>query len=168
MSNQMQPFVLAPGAGASVRNPVGGQVVFKLRGEQSGGAMTVIETVAAPEEGPPLHFHQLNDEWLYVLEGEMRFRLADDVVPALAGSFVFIPRGITHTWQNVGREPAVLLAMIAPAGLERFFEHYAELTKGADNPDTFRALSAEAGITVVGPPLAESHPTRQATSASDR
>jgi len=167
MSNQMRPFALAPGAGSSVRNPVGGQVVFKLRGEQSDGAMTVIETVAAPEEGPPLHFHQLNDEWLYVLEGEMRLRLADDVVPAPAGSFAFIPRDTAHTWQNVGREPAVLLAMIAPAGLERFFERYAELTKGADNLDTFRALSAEAGMTVVGPPLAESHPTRQAASASD-
>jgi quercetin dioxygenase-like cupin family protein len=167
MSNQMRPFALAPGAGSSVRNPVGGQVVFKVRGEQSGGAMTVIETVAAPDEGPPLHFHQLNDEWLYVLEGEMRFRLADDVVPAPAGSFAFIPRGIAHTWQNVGREPAVLLGMIAPAGLERFFERYAELTKGADNLDTFRALSPEAGMTVVGPPLAKSHPTRQATSASE-
>ncbi len=167
MSNQMRPFALAPGAGSSFRNPVGGQIVFKLRGEQSGGAMTVIETVAAPEEGPPLHFHQLNDEWLYVLKGEMRFRLADDVVPALAGSFVFIPRGIAHTWQNVGREPAVLLGMIAPAGLEQFFERYAELTKGADNLDTFRALSPDAGMTVVGPPLAQSHPTRQATSASD-
>jgi hypothetical protein len=123
--------------------------------------------VAAPEEGPPLHFHELNDEWLYVLEGEMRFRLADDVVPAPAGSFAFIPRGIAHTWQNVGREPAVLLGMIAPAGLERFFERYAELTKGADNLDTFRALSPEAGMVIVGPPLAQSHPTRQATSTSD-
>ncbi len=70
MSSQVQPFALEPGAGTSVRNPVGGQLVFKLRGEQSNGAMTVFETVAAPEEGPPLHFHQLQDEWLYVLEGE--------------------------------------------------------------------------------------------------
>ena len=46
-------------------------------------------------------------------------------------------------------------------------KRYAELTKGADNLDTFRALSADAGMTVLGPPLAQSHPTRQATSASD-
>src|SRR5260370_1921938 len=167
MSNQMRPFALAPGAGSSVRNPVGGQVVFKLRGEQSEGAMSVMETVAAPEEGPPLHFHQLNAEWICVVEGEMRLRLAEDVVPAPAGSFAFIPRGTAHTWQNVGREPAVLLAMIAPAGLERFFERYAELTKGADNLDTFRALSAEAGMAIVGPPLAATPPTPPATSASD-
>ena len=91
MSNQMRPFPLEPDAGTSVRNPVGGQLVFKVTGEQSNGAMTVFETVAAPQEGPPLHFHQLQDEWLYVLEGEMRFRLGDNVMPAPAGSFAFIP-----------------------------------------------------------------------------
>ncbi len=159
MSSQVQPFALEPGAGTSVRNPVGGQLVFKLRGEQSNGAMTVFETVAAPEEGPPLHFHQLQDEWLYVLEGEMRIRLGDDVVPAPAGSFAFIPRGVAHTWQNSGREPALLLAMFAPAGLEQFFERYAELTEQTGDLDTFRALAPAAGMTVVGPPLAQSHPT---------
>jgi quercetin dioxygenase-like cupin family protein len=158
MSNQMQPFALKPGAGTAVRNPVGGQLVFKLRGEQSNGAMTVIETVAAPGEGPPLHFHQLQDEWLYVLKGELRFRLGDDVLPAPAGSFAFIPRGVAHTWQNVGREPAVLLALSAPSGLERFFERYAELPEQAANDDRFRALAPEEGMTVLGPPLAQSHP----------
>jgi len=49
--------------------------------------------------------------------------------PRAEGPFAFIPRGIAHTWQNVGREPAVSLGVIAPAGLERVFERYAELTK---------------------------------------
>ena len=160
-SDQMRPFALGPGAGTSVRNPVGGQVIFKLRGEQSNGGMTVFETVAAPQEGPPLHMHQLQDEWLYVLKGEMRFQLDDDVMPARAGSFAFIPRGTAHTWQNVGGEPAFLLATFAPSGLEQFFERYAELTDQAGDLDTFGALAPRAGMTVVGPPLGESHPTSQ-------
>src|SRR5713101_813599 len=159
MPNQMRPFALEPGAGTSVLNPVGGRLVFKLRGEQSNGAMTVFETVAVPKEGPPLHFHQLQDEWLYVLEGEMRIRLGDDIVPAPAGSCAFIPRRVAHTWQNSGRKPALLLAMFAPSGLEQFFERYAELTDQAGDLDTFRALAPEAGMTVVVPPLAQSHPT---------
>jgi quercetin dioxygenase-like cupin family protein len=69
--------------------------------------MTVFETVAAPQEGPPLHFHQLQDEWLYVLEGEMRFRLGDDVMPAPAGSFAFIPRGVrTRGRTQAGSRPS--------------------------------------------------------------
>jgi hypothetical protein len=51
MSNQMRSFPLEPDAGTSVRNPVGGQLVFKVSGEQANGAMTVFETVAAPQEG---------------------------------------------------------------------------------------------------------------------
>jgi quercetin dioxygenase-like cupin family protein len=163
VSNQVRPFALEPGAGMSVNNPVGGRLVFKLRGEQSNGAMTVFESVAAPGEGPPLHFHQLQDEWLYVLEGEMRMRLADDVVPAPAGSFAFIPRGVPHTWQNSGHEPALFLAMFAPSALEQFFERYAKLADQTGDLDAFRALASAAGMTVVGPPLAQSHPTHTRT-----
>jgi len=159
VSNQVRPFALEPGAGRSVRNPAGGQLVFKLRGEQSNGALTVFESVAAPGEGPPLHFHHVQDERLYVLEGEMRIRLADDVVPAPAGSFAFIPRGVPHTWQNSGHEPALFLAMFAPSALEQFFERYAALTDQAGDMAAFRALAPTAGMTVVGPPLAQSHPT---------
>jgi quercetin dioxygenase-like cupin family protein len=158
MSTQMRPFALGPGAGAGVRNPVGGRLVFKLVGEQSGGGMMVLESEPAPGEGPPLHVHQLQDEWIYVLAGEMRLRLGDEVVPAPAGSFAFIPRGVAHTWQNSGSEPAVLLGAVAPAGLERFFQRYAELPEEAAGLQAFSALAPEFGMTVVGPPLAQSHP----------
>ena len=76
----------------------------------------------------------------------MRFRLGDNVVPAPAGSSAFIPRGVAHTWQNVGRGPATLLAVVAPSGLERFFERCAELTGEAANPDAFRTLGRERGL----------------------
>ena len=49
--------------------------------------------------------------------------------------------------------------MFAPSGLEQFFERYSELTGQAGDLDTFRELAPEAGMTVVGPPLAQSHPT---------
>lgn len=166
MSNPLRAFALKPGAGVSVRNPVGGQLVFKLRGEQSGGAMTVFESVVAPGEGPPLHIHTHNDEWLYVVEGEMRVRLGEDIGSAPTGSFAFIPRGVAHNWQNVGRVKAVVLAMLTPSGLEQFFERYAELPENAANVQSFRALAPDAGMTVVGPPLAESHPIHESAKIS--
>jgi quercetin dioxygenase-like cupin family protein len=165
MCSEPKPFVLEPGGGSAIRNPVGGHVVFKLRGEQSNGAMTVIETAAAPLEGPPVHFHGELDEFLYVLAGEFRFRLGDDLVPGPVGSFAFIPRNTVHTWQNVGRDRGVLLGLIAPAGLERFFEGYAAMAASGKDSKTFAALAPEADITIVGPPLAQSYPTMVPTGS---
>ena len=46
-------------------------------GDQSGGGLTVIEGVSAPGEGPPLHLHQEQDEFIYILDGTFRVRLED-------------------------------------------------------------------------------------------
>lgn len=139
-----------------VENPVGGQVALKVRGEQTGGSLTAFETVAPPGEGPPLHTHANEDESLFVIEGEMRFELGDEVQAAPAGSFVFIPRGPPHTWQNVGEQPARMLIHFTPSGMERFFDGFAALD--VPDPGAFEMVGAEVGMDVVGPPLAQSDP----------
>jgi quercetin dioxygenase-like cupin family protein len=157
MSTPMRPYVLAPGEGTRVRNPVGGELVFKLEGSQCADATNVLETEAAAGEGPPLHFHETQDEWLYVLSGSFRFRLDDDVVAAPVGTFVFIPRGVPHTWQNVGEGRGSLLGAFVPPALEAFFKRFAELESDEATIDAFRTLAKQAGMVVVGPPLADSH-----------
>ena len=98
----MRPFALAPSDGKRVENPTGGVTTFKAVSHQSGGGLTVIEGVSAPGEGPPLHVHREQDEFIYTLDGTFRVRLGDDLIEALPGSFVFIPRNTSHTWQNIG------------------------------------------------------------------
>jgi quercetin dioxygenase-like cupin family protein len=149
---------LGPGEGAEVRNPLGGHVTFKLRGAETGGALMALESVVPPGQGPPLHRHENEDEVLYVLEGMFRVRLSDRLADAPAGSFAFIPRGLPHTWQNVGDTPGRFLALTAPAGLEAFFERFAQLGPDASVADDFSRLGAAAGMTVLGPPLAVSDP----------
>lgn len=151
-----EPVIRRAGGGRALENPVGGDVVFKVWGEQTGGSLTAFETIAPPGEGPPLHTHASEDESLYVIAGEMRFKLGDELHAAPAGSFVFIPRGTPHTWQNVGEEPARMLIHFAPSGMERFFEGFAAV----DAPDgrDFETIGAAAGMDVVGPPLAQSDP----------
>ena len=86
----------------------------------------------------------------------MRFKVGDELQSAPTGSFVFIPRGARHTWQNVGRDPARMLIHFTPSGMERFFDGFAALE--TPGPAAFEEVGAEAGVAVVGPPLAQSDP----------
>jgi quercetin dioxygenase-like cupin family protein len=151
-----EPVFQRPGEGGTVDNPLGAHVVFKARGEQTDGTLTAFETVVGPGDGPPLHTHANEGESVYVLDGEMRFKLGDEIQAAPAGSFVFIPRGAPHTWQNVGDGPARILIHFTPSGMERFFDGFAALE--APGPAAFEAVGAEVGMDVVGRPLAQSDP----------
>ena len=153
-------IVTGPGEGQTVDNPAGGGLTYKARSGQTGGALTAWESTAAPGEGPPLHLHVSEDEFMYVLEGRLRFRLDESYHSAPAGSFTFIPRGVPHTWQNAGEGPARILFAFTPAspGMERFFELSAQLPEDTRMADAFRTLASDAGMKVVGPPLAQSDP----------
>jgi len=156
----MRELLLAPGEGLSVENPVGGILTFKITSDESEGALTAIETFVARQEGPPLHVHD-QDEVIYILAGSLRIKLGESLRGALAGSFVFIPRGTPHTWQNVGAEPLRFFATIMPAAtaFEEFFKRYAQLPAEERGVEAFARLAAETkAFEVVGPPLAESDP----------
>jgi quercetin dioxygenase-like cupin family protein len=156
----VRELILAPGEGLSVENPVGGILTFKITSDESNGALTAIETVAAPGEGPPLHVHD-EDEVIYILEGTFRVKLADTIHNAPPGSFVFIPGGTPHTWQNVDDQPARFFATVMPAtaAFERFFTRYAQLPAEERGVDAFARLAAATkAFRVLGAPLADSDP----------
>jgi quercetin dioxygenase-like cupin family protein len=157
-----RPFVSVPEAGRALDTPAGPLIAFNAYDEQTGGALTAFESDAAPGEGPPFHLHVRENETIYVLEGRLRVRLGEAVHEAPAGSLVFMPRGVPHAWQNEGQNRARILVVFTPAspGMERFFERAAEL------PDDMRAgafetLAGDAGMEVLGPPLAQSHPAHR-------
>ena len=74
----------------------------------------------------------------------------------------FGPRGLPHSFQNVGDTPGRLLVVTTPSGLERFFERFAELPPGSIDPDGLAEIGRANGIQVVGPPLAVSDPLQTA------
>jgi len=149
-------FAVAPGGGLSVENPVGGITTFKVTADTSGGAMTALEALVAPGQGPPLHVHHGQDELMSMLEGRFAVKLGDELLDAPAGSFVFVPRGTPHTWQGVGDRPSRLFAALVPAAVafEQFFVRYADLPEHERGTAAFARLSAEMqAMDVVGPPL---------------
>lgn len=158
MTEEPVPVIVEPGEGTTIEGPAGGPLTFKVRSEQTNGALTAFENVIAPGDGPPFHVHAHEDEAWYVVDGVLRFRLADDIRLAQRGSFVFVPRGVAHCFQNAGEAPARVLVLFTPSGMERFFDRFAALPAGAVGSDAFRSIGAETGMDVLGPPLAVSHP----------
>ncbi len=116
----------------------------------------MFEAVNAPGQGPPYHVHTALDEVIYVLDGTIRLRLGDQVEEATAGAIVFIPRGTPHTWEGLGDKALRFLAVIAPAGLESFFDSTAA-AGGGQADDVFSRFGGD-DLKVLGPPLAISHP----------
>ncbi len=97
---------------------VGDTYTFKARGEDTGGRLAAWEAIVPPGAGPPPHRHRTQDEAYYVLEGELEVRDGPSTLRAVAGDFVFIPRGAVHAFRNVSREPSRMLLWMTPAGFE--------------------------------------------------
>ena len=95
---------------------------WKIDGAQTGGRFSVVHHPMAPRIlAAPLHRHNREDEYSYVLTGTMGGLLGDDVVTAGPGTWVFKPRKQWHTFWNAGDTPCEIIEIISPAGFEDFF-----------------------------------------------
>lgn len=114
-------LVVRPGEGSSV--DLGGLgVVFKVWGEATGGALSIVEHPMEPRRLVPPHVHEAEDELSYVLEGTFGVRIGQLEAEAGPGSYIYKPKGILHTFWNPTNSPARMIELIFPAGFERFFE----------------------------------------------
>jgi hypothetical protein len=65
------------------------------------------------DSGPSyLHIHHSDDEAWHVLEGCLRFRFEHGEVDAPAGTTVFVPAGLAHTYRVT--EPSRYLIFLTP------------------------------------------------------
>jgi quercetin dioxygenase-like cupin family protein len=135
----------------------GALTILKATRETTDGKLFLIEHVAPRGTGSPLHVHHREDEWFYVLEGELTIWLDGRVVRAGAGDFVFGPRDVPHTFIVSSDEARFLLAT-TPADFEGFVRALAQpvetLGAAAGPPDMepIMAAAAEYGLEILGPP----------------
>ena len=117
-------------------------VRFMIDGEEAGERFSLVEHPMSPHAlAAPLHRHNREDEYSFVVEGRMGALLGDDVVYGEPGDLVFKPRGQWHTFWNAGDEPARILEIISPAGFERFFAELVDLGGVANaSPETLAEL----------------------------
>jgi len=136
----LQVKVVQPGGGRIGGLAPGVGVIFKIDGEDTGGALSIVEHPFEVGALVPPHVHTLEDEYSIVLEGEIGFRSNDQEVVLGAGGYIIKPRGEVHAMWNAGSTRARMIEVITPAGFERFFREFADMTD-AGRPD--RAAIAE-------------------------
>jgi quercetin dioxygenase-like cupin family protein len=134
-------FLIGPGEG----HQLGGRfdVVVRVRAEQTGGVMAVIEETIPPGALITPHTHQ-NDVWVHVLAGEIGVLVGDETAPAGPGAWALKPRNVLHAMWNSEAAPARIIEVLTPGGSEKWFEETAALQPG--DTEGFQASCQRHGI----------------------
>jgi glyoxylate utilization-related uncharacterized protein len=132
-----------------------------VSGKDTGGAMCVLEL---NNTGWPRHVNRDQDEWIYVVDGDVELEIGKKRVHLGKRESMFIPRNIEHAWAPVS--PAKILNTYQPAGkIEEFFqvlakskdlptrEQATEKSYTAEQIDALKRVFEAHGMIVTGPPL---------------
>lgn len=141
-----------PGPGAF--EWMGVQYHTVLHARDTGGALSITESVSPAGSGPPRHVHDDADECFVILSGDVDFLLAGERVAKGPGDTVFVPRGTDHTFHVSGERPARMLTILTPGGFEAFFAEMASrhLTIPHDMTEITR-IAADYSLQFTGPPM---------------
>lgn len=147
-----------PGSG-DARWFLGSRMAVVATAEMTGGAYGLMVQEAARGFSPPLHRHAHEDDAYLVLEGTVTFRLDGEDRRLGPGEFVFLPRGVPHTFR-VDSEQARWVEIVTPGGFERWHQECSDPAESdglppAGPPDIERVLRTIApyGATIEGPPM---------------
>jgi quercetin dioxygenase-like cupin family protein len=149
-----QDIVLAAGEGLRLQSGPGRDLIFKVTGENTGGAFDYFIVEVAPKGGPPLHVHHKQEETIHVLKGHFKIRIGDAIYYCQEGGFAYLPSNVPHAFLNLTDEPGEIIVVYTPGGGHKFYEELGPLTRNG-SPD--RKLVAQVftkyGMTLLGPPL---------------
>jgi quercetin dioxygenase-like cupin family protein len=130
--------------------------VIKVSSAQSGGTFALIEDTLPAGRPTPYHLHHREDETFYVIEGEATFYSGAQKIKALAGTVIFLPRGIPHGFRS--DTAARMLILTTPAGFERFVVEAGEPAASLTIPEPkapdlgkLAVLAEKYGMEILGP-----------------
>ena len=127
------------------------QLRIRVTAAQTMQAYSVIEIVADPHNGVPLHVHNNEEEHFIVLDGTLNIAVGNRRWDAGAGSCVTVKRGEPHAWCNPSDMPLRMLVVFSPGRIEGLFRAAA----GVDDVDKIAAIAGRYGTQMIGPPLHE-------------
>jgi len=151
-----QPQVLTHKEGLKLQSGAGRDLIFKLTGEDTGGAFDYFIVMVAPHEGPPLHVHHRQEETFHVLKGKFKVRVGDEILFCNEGDFVYLPSKVPHAFLNLTDEQGEIIVVYTPGGGHKFFEELGPLMHSV-SPDkkVVAQLFEKYQMTLLGPPLSQ-------------
>ena len=146
--------VLAPGEGLRLKSGPGRDLIFKVTGEDTGGAFDYFVVEVAPRSGPPLHVHHIQEETIHVLKGQYKVRIGDEFFYIQEGGFAYLPSKVPHAFLNLTNEPGEIIVVYTPGGGHRFYEEFGPISRsGPPDPKVLAPLFAKYDMSLLGPPL---------------
>jgi mannose-6-phosphate isomerase-like protein (cupin superfamily) len=120
-------FVVPPGGGKHHASSAPGRFFdLKLLAGQTGDSIMLFEETLPAGTTSLYHLHHDSDEVAWVLEGELTFKIGDEITSGGPGTCAFIPRKVGHAWKNTGSETGRVLFLYTPAGAGGWIEAMAE------------------------------------------
>jgi mannose-6-phosphate isomerase-like protein (cupin superfamily) len=112
-----KPIVVAPEQGRVY--PMGRmRATFKADRDETADRYSVSEWWLEPlTRGPGVHAHP-EDHVYYVIDGTLSVRVNDDWSDAAKGTYVVIPGGTPHNFENRGSVPSGFISFNSPGGFE--------------------------------------------------
>jgi len=118
-------------------------LAFKVGSAETGGGLFVIEHTHLVPGGPPLHLHLNQEEWFYVMEGEVVFQVGEQRVQLKAGESVLAPRRVPHTFSSVGGASHMLIGFCPAGKMEQYFRDAEEHKAAAGTAEFMRHYDME-------------------------
>jgi quercetin dioxygenase-like cupin family protein len=146
--------VLAPDEGLRLQSGPGRDLIFKVTGEQTGGAFDYFTVEVAPKGGPPLHVHRNQEETIHVLKGRYKVQIGAQIFYLDEGGFAYLPSKVPHAFLNLTDEQGEVIVVYTPGGGHKFYEELGPLSRGeTQDRAAIAALFEKYDMTLLGPPL---------------
>lgn len=123
-------------------------MLFKVVAKETNQNLFILEHANMTKGGPPLHYHPHQEEWFYVIEGEVLFQVGDTRKKLGPGDSILGPRMIPHTFSSIGEKPGRMLIAFTPAGK---MEDFLRITAVPNPPVQDAAFFRRYDIELVGP-----------------
>jgi quercetin dioxygenase-like cupin family protein len=130
----------------------GNLAYVKLSSRDTQGRFAICELIVEPNGGRPAQTHRYEDQWFYVIGGEIHFNAAGLRSVMTGGDSIYIPRHIPYRYDCASSTPARLLVVAVPGGLDLF---YAEASRPSFGENSAAAAPIEGCLEKHGVVLAE-------------